>query len=77
MMAATTAVSGGDFNKLFVPFRCIATEVHRNKQVILAKGDVGEAIRASMTFPLFFKPIKINGELLFDGESSITSPMMS
>ncbi|HNZ68556.1 MAG: patatin-like phospholipase family protein [Bacteroidota bacterium] len=67
MMAATTAVSGGDFNKLFVPFRCIATEVHRNKQVILAKGDVGEAIRASMTFPLFFKPIKINGELLFDG----------
>lgn len=67
LMAPTTAVSGGDFDRLFVPFRCVATEVHRNKQVVLGSGDLGEAIRASMTFPLFFKPIKINGELLFDG----------
>ena len=67
LMAPTTAISRGNFDRLFVPFRCIATEVHRNKQVVLGKGDLGEAIRASMTFPLYFKPIKIDGELLFDG----------
>ncbi len=67
MMAPTTAVIRNNFDNLFVPFRCIATEVHRNKQVVLSNGDLGEAIRASMTFPLVFKPIKINGELLFDG----------
>lgn len=67
LMAPTTAIIGGDFDQLMVPFRCVATEVHRNKQVVLGSGDLGEAIRASMTFPLIFKPIKINGELLFDG----------
>ncbi len=67
LMAPTTAISNGDFDQLLVPFRCVATEVHRNKQVVLGSGDLGEAIRASMTFPFFFKPIMINGELLFDG----------
>ncbi len=67
LMAATTAIINNDFNNLFVPYRCVATEVLRNKQVVLASGDLGEAIRASMTFPFYFKPIEINGELLFDG----------
>ena len=31
------------------------------------KGDLGSAIRASMTFPFYFKPIRIDGKLLFDG----------
>jgi NTE family protein len=67
MMAATNAVCHNDFDRLFVPFRCVATEVYHNKQVVLSKGDLGEAIRASMTFPFYFKPIEIDGELLYDG----------
>ncbi|MDP2336680.1 MAG: patatin-like phospholipase family protein [Bacteroidota bacterium] len=67
IFSAATAISKGDFNKLFVPFLCIATEVNNNSEVILRKGDLGEAIRGSMTIPLLFKPIEIDGALLFDG----------
>ncbi len=67
MMATTNAISGSNFDNLFVPFRCVATEVFTNTAVILGEGDLGEAIRASMTFPFVFRPISINGKLLFDG----------
>ncbi len=67
LTAASTAISGDNFDKLFIPFRCVATEVHQNLPVVLSRGDLGEAIRSSMTFPLVFKPIQIEGKLLFDG----------
>jgi len=67
MFSAVTAICNGDFNKLFVPFFCIATDVYKNSEVVLRQGDVGEAIRGSMTFPLYFKPIEINGSVVFDG----------
>jgi NTE family protein len=55
--------SRGNFDSLFVPFRCVATEVYTNTPVVLGKGDLGEAIRASMTFPFVFRPITIDGML--------------
>lgn len=67
LTAPTTAISGNSFDNLFVPFRCVAAEVLTNKAVVLGKGDLGEAIRASMTFPFVFRPISIDGTLLFDG----------
>ena len=67
MFSAVTAVCKSDFNQLLVPFFCIATDVHNNREVVLRQGDLGEAIRASMTFPLYFKPIEIDGALVFDG----------
>jgi len=67
MFSAVNAVCKGDFNELFVPFFCIATDVYNNREVVLRNGDVGEAIRGSMTFPLYFKPIEIEGSLVFDG----------
>lgn len=67
LFAEAAAASGYDFNNLMVPFRCVAADIHRNKPYILRKGDLGSAIRASMTFPFYFKPIRIDGKLLFDG----------
>lgn len=67
LVSASTAISQGNFDNLFVPFRCVATEVYTNTAVVLKKGDLGEAIRASMTFPFVFRPITIDGQLLFDG----------
>ncbi|WP_423127368.1 patatin-like phospholipase family protein [Gaoshiqia sp. Z1-71] len=67
LFAATNAVCNYDFDRLFVPFLCIATDVYNNKEVELRTGDLGEAIRASMTFPFYFKPIVIDGVLVFDG----------
>ena len=67
LFADASAAAGYDFDSLMVPFRCVAADVRYNKPFILKKGDVGSAIRASMTFPFYFKPIRIDGRLLFDG----------
>ena len=67
LFAAATAASGGNFDKLFVPFRCIASDVYNKEQIVLRKGDLGDAVRASMSFPFVFKPIEINGVLAYDG----------
>jgi NTE family protein len=67
LFSEASAVSGYDFNKLMVPFRCVAADIRNNKPYILKQGDLGSAIRASMTFPFYFKPIRIDGHLLFDG----------
>lgn len=65
--SAANAACGGDFDRLFVPFRCIATDAAARKEVVYRSGDLGKAIRASMTIPLVFKPIKQDSTLLYDG----------
>jgi len=67
IFAAASAASDYDFDSLYIPFRCVASDIVSNKEVAFRKGDIGKAIRASMTFPFYFKPIRIDGKLLFDG----------
>ncbi|KAB2870289.1 MAG: hypothetical protein F9K37_06185 [Bacteroidales bacterium] len=67
LCAQATAVSGGDFNRLFVPFRCNASDVVSKKMVYFRSGNLGLVIRSSMTFPMYFKPIFVDSVLLFDG----------
>ncbi|HET9570080.1 MAG TPA: patatin-like phospholipase family protein [Bacteroidales bacterium] len=57
----------GNFDRLFVPFRSVASNVYSRKSYVFRNGDLGDAIRASMTFPFVFKAIKVNGVLLYDG----------
>jgi len=57
----------GDFNNLFVPFLCIASDVFNKQMIVFRQGDLGSAVRASMTFPLVFKPILKDSIPLFDG----------
>jgi NTE family protein len=67
LLASTNAVCNYNFDNLLVPYRCVASDVYNNQQIIMEEGDLGEAIRASMTVPFYFKPIIVNGTLLFDG----------
>lgn len=67
VFAQPTAACDGDFDKLFVPFRCVASNVYEKRAVIFSHGDLGNAVRASMTFPFVFKPIEVDGELAYDG----------
>jgi NTE family protein len=67
IFAGASAASSYNFDSLFVPFRCVASDISKNKPLVLSSGDVGIAIRASMTFPFYFKPVKINNKLMFDG----------
>jgi NTE family protein len=61
------AAYGNDFDKLFVPFRCVASDIAAKKSVVFSTGDLQRSVRASMTFPFYFNPIRVNGVLFFDG----------
>jgi NTE family protein len=67
LYSQANAQCGGDFDKLFVPFLCVASDVYNKKPVIFRSGNLGDAVRASMSFPLFFKPIIKNDIPLWDG----------
>ena len=65
--AGANAACRSNFDSLMIPFRCVASDVHKKRQVIFSEGDLGDAVRASMSYPFFFKPIKKDGVLLYDG----------
>lgn len=67
LFSRANALCNNNFDKLFVPFRCIASDIEKHKGVVLKSGNLSMAIRASMTYPFYFKPIKIDGSLMFDG----------
>ena len=67
IFAGASAVAHNNFDSLLVPFLCIASDITANKQKVFRKGDLGQAVRASMTFPFYFSPITIDGKVMFDG----------
>ncbi|MCF6167708.1 patatin-like phospholipase family protein [Lutibacter sp.] len=56
-----------DFNKLPIPFLCIATNLETGEQEVLTKGFLPEAVMASGSFPTLLAPVEIDGKLLTDG----------
>ncbi|MCK8479195.1 patatin-like phospholipase family protein [Psychroserpens algicola] len=56
-----------DFDKLPIPFFCIATNVETGEQVMLDSGNLPLCITASGAFPSLFQPVNINNNLLIDG----------
>jgi NTE family protein len=61
------AIAKQNFDSLFVPLRVMAADVFSQAEVILDKGSLSEALRASQTVPFFYNPIRVNGKYLFDG----------
>ncbi len=58
---------GDNFDDLFVPFRCVASDIKKKESVVFRKGKLNAAVRASMTYPFYVNPISIDGVLYFDG----------
>ncbi|WP_196885951.1 patatin-like phospholipase family protein [Aureivirga sp. CE67] len=56
-----------DFSKLPIPFVCVATDLETGEEVVLRKGFLPEAVRASSSFPTLLEPVELNGRLLIDG----------
>lgn len=67
IFAAYTARCGGDYDRLFVPFRCVASDVIAKRKKVMGSGRLEESIRASMSFPLVFQAIQIDSVTLYDG----------
>ncbi len=66
-MGPVSAAAGYDLDSLFVPFRCVASDITDQKAVTFRTGDLAQAIRASMSYPFYFKPIRVDGHLMMDG----------
>ncbi|MHB8910587.1 MAG: patatin-like phospholipase family protein [Syntrophales bacterium] len=56
-----------DFDRLRIPFRAVAADIETGEAVVLDKGDLATAMRASMSIPGVFAPVEMNGRLLVDG----------
>lgn len=68
LLAAPSAACGGDFDRLMVPFRCIATDMNAHQPVEMRSGDLPFAVRASMAYPMLFRPVVDDeGRVLIDG----------
>jgi NTE family protein len=67
LLADASAVAGYDFDNLMIPFRCVAADIDSSQAIVLRHGDLARSVRASITFPFLYTPIKIDDRLLFDG----------
>ena len=68
LFASASAAAGGDFNRLMIPFRCMATDMNAHTPVEYNSGDLAFAVRASMAYPLVFRPVAdAEGHVLVDG----------
>ena len=66
-LGSNLSIGNGSFDSLFVPFRCVASNIATKESVLFDCGNLNQAVRASMTYPFFISPIEVNGTLLFDG----------
>lgn len=56
-----------NFNKLPIPFKSVTTDIVNGDEVVLDKGSLAVAMRASMSIPSIFKPVPYKDVLLVDG----------
>lgn len=65
--SGANAASRYNFDSLMIPFRCVASDIEKKKSVVFKSGDLPSALRASMSYPFYIRPISIDSALLFDG----------
>jgi NTE family protein len=56
-----------DFSKLNIPVLMVATDLVTGKKVVLKSGDIFSALRATMSIPGLFAPVKVKDHWLVDG----------
>ncbi len=66
--------NNAQFKDLKIPLKIVATDLITGEPTIFDKGDLTTAIRASMSVPPTFKPLKWKNKLLVDGALTIAVP---
>jgi NTE family protein len=67
--------AGLDFNRLPIPFRAVATDIETGAAVVIDRGLLADAMRASSAIPVVFQPVEVRGRLLVDGGLSNNLPV--
>ena len=57
----------GSFDDLPIPFGCVATDLVSGKKHVFRSGSVGQALRATMSLPGIFSPVRSRGAVFVDG----------
>src|SRR5947209_5696763 len=63
------------FDDLPTPFRCVASDLNGGKGVVFGAGSLFDALRATMSLPALFAPVKTDGKLLVDGALTNNLPV--
>jgi len=56
-----------------IPLRIVATDIRAGRSVVLKEGNVARAVRASISLPIYMRPVKWGDALLVDG--GMTNPI--
>ena len=56
-----------DFNRMPIPFACVAVDLIGKKEVVFHSGNFVDAIRSSMAIPGYFSPVRMGDMVLIDG----------
>jgi predicted acylesterase/phospholipase RssA len=70
------ALCGGDFTKLGVPFACVTSDLSEGALLTLERGNLVTAVRASMSIPGVFRPVRAGRQQLVDGGISQNLPVL-
>jgi predicted acylesterase/phospholipase RssA len=65
----------GHFDSLPIPFRAVAADLRDRSAVVLASGDLAQAVRASFAIPFLFTPESLAGRVLADGGLAANVPI--
>jgi NTE family protein len=58
---------GKNLEDLRLPVAVIATDLIKGEEVVFTKGPISDAVRASISIPGIFVPVKMDGKILVDG----------
>jgi len=56
-----------NIEELPIPFCAVSTDLNTGDEVVIREGDIIEAVRASISIPGIFTPVRNNGRILVDG----------
>lgn len=75
LLAHAETHARGDFDALPIPFRAVATDLRTREMVVLDRGRLIDAVRASMAIPVLLRPVPRDGRTLVDGGLSANNPV--
>ncbi|MDB5020614.1 MAG: patatin, partial [Pedobacter sp.] len=67
LFSQASAISKDNFDNLFVPYRCMVSDVLSQTSITVKNGSLAEAVRATLTVPFVYRPIRLDGKYVFDG----------
>ncbi len=74
LMLRGNLLARGSFAALPIPFLAVATNLDDKSPVVIGRGDLAQAVRASYAIPIVFSPISIHAKVLVDGGVSANVP---